>query len=257
MIRRRCRRAVALAFTILGCILRAGLKRLRGPLTPIERAKWLRRSAQKVLAAAGIEWRVMGAPPARGLVVSNHLSYLDVAALAAAMPCAFVSKIEVSRWPVFGLLARLAGSIFIDRGSRASAEGVALEIAGRLSSAVPILVFPEGTSSDGTQVLRFHSRLFEPAVAAGAPITAAAVGYAADCELPEPELCWFGDEPFLPNLWKILRVECLCAQVVFGESRSYPNREAAARETRAEVEAIRAFHQGAGHAEVREAVTLL
>ncbi len=257
MMLRRCRRAVALAFTIPGCILRAGLERLRGPFTPIDRARWLQRTARQVLAAAGIECRVVGEPPVRGLVVSNHLSYLDVAALAAAMPCAFVSKIEVSRWPVFGLAARLGGTIFIDRSSRASAEAVALEIAGRLSIAVPVLVFPEGTSTNGAEVLRFHSRLFEPAVAAEAPITPAAIGYAATEGPPEPELCWFGDEPFLPNLWKILGVENVCAHVAFGKSRIYPDRRTASRESQAEVEDMRAIHYGANHFESREAVTRL
>ena len=105
----------------------------------------------------------------------------------------------------------LAGNIFIDRSSRASAEGVALEIAGRLSSRSPYPGVSRGHQHDGTEVLRFHSRLFEPAVAAEAPITPAAVGYAATDGPPEPELCWFGDEPFLPNLWKILGVENVCA----------------------------------------------
>lgn len=242
MILRRCRRAVALAFARLGCLLRAGLQRLRGPLTPLRSALWLQQSAQSVLAATGVDWQVVGELPVRGLVVSNHLSYLDVAAFAAAMPCAFVSKIEVSRWPVFGLLARLAETIFIDRSSRASAEGAALQITGRLTPAVPILLFPEGTSTNGSEVLRFHSRLFEPAVVARAPITSAAIGYAATDGRPEAELCWFGDEPFLPHLWKILGVENVCAHLAFGASRIYPDRKTAAWEAQAEVEGLRATH---------------
>ena len=171
------------------------------------------------------------------------------------MPCAFVSKVEISRWPVFGLTARLGGTIFIDRGSRASAESVALEIAGRLHRAVPILLFPEGTSTDGTRVQRFHSTLFEPAVAAAAPITAAAVGYATKSGIPEPDLCWFGDQAFLPNLWRLLGIERLCAQVEFDESRTYPDRRTAARETHTKVEAMRAIYFGVNHIETSEAVT--
>lgn len=237
---RRCRRAVALVIAITDCIVRAGWTRLRGPLTLVQRALWLQRSAWKVLAAAGIEWRVLGVPATSGLVVSNHLSYLDIPVFAAAMPCAFVSKIEVSRWPVFGLAAQLGGSIFLDRTSRDSADAAALEIAGRLHQPIPILMFPEGTSSDGTRVLRFHSRLFEPAVAAGASITTAAIAYAARDGVPESEVCWFGDEGFLGNLWRILGVNGLGAKVVFGEPRSYPDRRTAARETQAAVEATRA-----------------
>ena len=239
MILPRCRRAVALVFTLMGCIVDAGFRRLRGPLTPLQRAQWLQRSAQRVLASVGVEVRVHGVPPARGLVVSNHLSYLDIAAFAAAMPCAFVSKVEVNRWPVFGLTARLGGTIFIDRGSRSSAEAVAMEIAGRLHRPIPILVFPEGTSTDGSRVLLFHSRLLEPAAVADFPITAAAIRYAAAGGPDEPELCWFGDQAFLPNLWRNLGVPRLCAHVTFGEQRTYPDRRTAARATRAEVQAMR------------------
>lgn len=240
MMLRRCRRAVALTFSVLGSVFEAWTNSLRRPLTPTEQALWLQSAARKVLAAAGIDLRVVGVPPGRGLVVSNHLSYLDVAAFAAVMPCAMVSKIEVSRWPVFGVAARQGGTIFIDRSSRESSEAVALEIAGRLSRPVPILVFPEGTSSDGTEVLRFHSRLFEPAAVTEAPITAAAIGYEAADGTPEPALCWFGDQAFLPHLWRVLGHEKLCIQVQFGESRIYPDRRTAAWEAQAEVETMRA-----------------
>ena len=167
MMLRRCRRAVALAVALQMCMVRLGLKRLRGPLSPVDRARWLQQACRGVLAGVGVPVHVEGTPPLQGLLVSNHLSYLDIAVYAAAVPCVFVAKIEVSRWPFFGVAARAAGSLFIDRGNRASANAVALEIAARLSLPVPILVFPEGTSTNGARVLRFHSGLFEPAVGRG------------------------------------------------------------------------------------------
>lgn len=239
MMFRRCRRAVALANALLICMVKLGLKRMRGPLAPVERARWLQEACQGVVASVGVPVQVEGTPPRQGLLVSNHLSYLDIAVYATAAPCVFVSKIEVSRWPYFGLAARAAGTLFIDRGSRISADSVALEIAGRLNLPIPILVFPEGTSTDGTRVLRFHSLLFEPAVAAGLPVTAAAIRYRAEGGAPERELCWFGDEGFLPNLWKVLGAARVEAHVTFGEPRKYPDRRTAAKATQAEVEEMR------------------
>ena len=91
------------------------------------------------------------------LVVANHLSYLDIVILSAAMPCFFVAKAEIDKWPYFGKAARVGGTMFIDRSSLASAERVAAMIGERLKLPVPVLFFPEGTSTDGT-MLRFHSQ---------------------------------------------------------------------------------------------------
>jgi len=90
---RRFRRAVALVLALALVILRFWLLRLRGPLTLERRALWLQQSARGILAALGVHYRVEGRPPTRGLVVSNHLSYLDILILSAAMPCFFVAKV--------------------------------------------------------------------------------------------------------------------------------------------------------------------
>src|SRR5208282_5055286 len=140
----------------------------------------------------------------RGLLVSNHLSYLDIVIYGAAMPCCFVSKAEVGRWPFFGRMARAAGNLFVDRSSKASALSVTEQVAERLKTTVPILFFPEGTSTNGSQLLRFRSRLFDPAVVAGQPVTAAAIRYVIEDGSPERDLCWYGDESFLPHLLKDL-----------------------------------------------------
>lgn len=236
---RRCRRAVALAAALLLCMVQLVVARMRGPMTPLRRALWLQGACRLVLASLGIKYNAEGAAPSRGLLVSNHLSYLDILIYSAAAPCVFVSKAEVSKWPYFGFAARQAGTIFIDRTKRVSAQNVAQEIARRLDEPVPILVFPEGTSSDGARVMHFHSALFEPAVRNSAPVTVASVRYVIEGGVPERELCWYGDEGFLPHLWKALGTPGFTARVQFGEARVYEDRKTAARLTREEVAAMR------------------
>jgi 1-acyl-sn-glycerol-3-phosphate acyltransferase len=239
MMFRRVRRAVTLAMVLALCVLRYWLRRIHGPLTLEQRADWLQDAARMILRALGIGFHVEGKLPACGLVVANHLSYLDVIIISAAMPCFFVAKMEIGNWPYFGKAARTGGTIFVDRSSLASAMSVAEQISERLSLPVPVLLFPEGTSTDGAEVLRFHSRLIDPATTAGAPITAAALRYVIEGGVEERELCWYGDEPFATHLWKVLGVTGFSAELCFGEPRIYPHRRVAADRTHAEITAWR------------------
>lgn len=239
MMLRRVRRAVALAFALALCVVRYWLQRIRGPLTLEQRALWLQQAARMILVCLGIDSQVEGQPPACGLVVSNHLSYLDIIIISAAMPCFFVAKMEIDRWPYFGKAARTGGTIFLDRSSLVSAMSVAEQISERLSLSVPVLLFPEGTSTDGAEVLRFHSRLIDPATAAGAPITAAALRYVIQGGVEERELCWYGDESFVTHLWKVLGVAGFSAQLRFFEPHIYPDRRTAADRTHAQITAWR------------------
>jgi 1-acyl-sn-glycerol-3-phosphate acyltransferase len=191
------------------------------------------------MAGAGIRYEIEGQAPTHGLVVANHLSYLDVLILSAAMPCFFVAKMEIDGWPIFGKAARAGGTIFLDRTSLASAMTVAEMIGEKLKLSIPVLLFPEGTSTDGSQVLRFHSRLIDPATTAGAPITAAAIRYVIEDGTPERELCWFGDALFVTHLFKALGTPGFTARVRFGEPKVYPDRRTAADATRAEITAMR------------------
>jgi 1-acyl-sn-glycerol-3-phosphate acyltransferase len=236
---RAVRRAVALAFALVMCLATYWMRRLRGPMTLVDRARWLQTAAQRVLRSVGIRSTVVGEVPDSGVVVANHLSYLDIVILASAMPCFFVAKAEIARWPFFGKAARAGGTLFINRGSLMSAERVAGAISERLALPVPVLFFPEGTSTDGTEVLRFHSRLFEPAVQAAVPVTTATLRYVIEDGSDERELCWYGDDPFLPHLWKALGTAGFMAEVQFGEPRVYPHRRVAADETHAEITAQR------------------
>lgn len=233
------RRAVALAFSLAACILAWWLVRLGGRVTLVQRAQWLHGSCARVLRAFGIKVEVDGEPPRHGLVVANHLSYLDIMIFGAVMPCFFVAKAEIAGWPYFGKAARTGASIFIDRSSRTSTIEVARRIAERLSLPMPVLLFPEGTSTDGSQVLRFHSSLFEPAVRTASPISAAAVRYVLHDGSRERDLCWYDEALFLPHLWKTLGVSGFSARVTFGEPHVYPDRRSAADSTHDEVAGMR------------------
>lgn len=251
----RCRRAVALAWALTLCIVKLVAMQAGGALTPERRALWLQWCCTNVIRSMGIGFRVEGTPPMRGLLVSNHLSYLDILIYSAAAPCVFVAKAEIAKWPYFGFAARQAGTLFIDRSSRASAQQVAQQMAQRLAIPVPILVFPEGTSSDGAQVMRFHSALFEPAVAAAAPVTAAAVRYGTEGGVQESDLCWYGDESFLPHMWRTLGAPGFTAEVRFAAPRTYADRRTAAFEAHEEVVQMRDQMQNQPRAEREAPVT--
>lgn len=181
-----------------------------------------------------------GARPAQGLIVSNHLSYLDIPAYAAMVPCIFVARSDVQNWPVFGFLAGCGGTIFLDRQSRVSAGQVAQQIGDALRAGVAVLLFPEGTSTDGSVVLRFHATLLEAAVQQGVPVTPAAIGY----DLPggkESDLCYYGDVRFVPHLVATLGRSGVTAEVEFyPDSQPYAERKAAALDLHEKVEGLRA-----------------
>ena len=177
--------------------------------------------------------------PSQGLICSNHLSYLDILVFAAATPCIFVSKQEVGQWPAVGFFARCGGTIFLNRQSRASADLASRQMKSVLEAGVPILLFPEGTSTDGSEVLRFHPTLLEPAVQLNMEIAGAAIGYRAH-GVEERDLCWFGDDPFLPHLLGILTRSGMRAEVEFFPDRlTCPDRKSAALQLREQVAAMR------------------
>ena len=164
---------------------------------------------------------------------------MDIAVYAAAMPGVFVSKREVKRWPAIGTLAGCAGTIFLDRQKRASVDAVARQMAGALGQDIPVFLFPEGTSTDGSTVLRFHPTLMGPAVEMQRQIAAAAIAYRAD-GVQERELCWYGDANFLPHLWRLLGRTGIVAEVeFFPEATVYSQRKAAAQDVQEKVEAMR------------------
>lgn len=234
-------RLLILCWTLLEISARFELLRLRrgSRMSLRDRAEWLHRSCRVVLRRAGIQVEYRGPRPSRGLICSNHLSYLDIAVYAAAAPCVFVSKREVKSWPAFGFFARAGGTIFLDRQSRTSADIAAVEMTEAMETGVPVLLFPEGTSTDGSEVLRFHPTLLAPAIQKGLEIAAAAIAYRVRGG-EERDVCYYGDISFVGQLPRTLGRSGLSAAVEFyPEPLVYPERKAAALDLHDKVEAMR------------------
>ncbi|MGA7522326.1 MAG: lysophospholipid acyltransferase family protein [Acidobacteriaceae bacterium] len=188
----------------------------------------------------GVRLECRGARPTHGIIGSNHLSYLDILVYAATLPCIFVSRSDVRDWPVFGWCARWGGTLFIDRQSRASTEQVAQQMGEALAAGVPILLFPEGTSTDGSSVLRFHPSLLRAAIEVAEEIAPAAIAYRVRGG-EERDACWYGDTSFVPHLLRTLGRAGIESEVEFHPDRAvYTERKAAALDLHEKVEAMRA-----------------
>lgn len=111
------------------------------------------------------------------LVVANHVSWIDIYVINAALPSAFVAKAEIRHWPVIGWLAAKNDTIFLRRGSRGHARIINEEIGDILASGQHVAVFPEGTTTDGRSLLHFHAALLQPALTAGRPVLPVAISY--------------------------------------------------------------------------------
>lgn len=205
------------------------------------RAAWLQRSARRHLQLFGFQAEVSGPVPAKGLIVSNHLSYLDILVLSSVTPAVFVSKADVRRWPVFGWLSMLGGTLYIERERRTHVGVVNREIASALADGVPVVVFPEGTSSDGKTILPFRSSLLEPAAGGSQPIATSWIHYTLGDGDAGQEICYWGNHTFFPHLLNLLDKRQISAKVCFGKfERTTDDRKELAKQLQAAVEKLKA-----------------
>jgi lyso-ornithine lipid O-acyltransferase len=214
-------RALWLGGEILLAALRFGWAWVRcGGAAPRRvRARCLQASCQRILRVFDAGLRVGGIPPNRGLLVCNHLSYLDILVIGATTPCVFISKSDVRRWPVFGWFAARAGTLFVRRERRTDAARIMEEIRAVLGEEILVVLFPEGTSTGGTTVLPFKSALLGAVEATAHPTTSAAVGYALHDGDAGEEVCYWKDMTLVPHLWNLLGKRSLRAALGFGSSK--------------------------------------
>jgi 1-acyl-sn-glycerol-3-phosphate acyltransferase len=170
------------------------------------------------------------------------------------MPCIFVSKSEVRSWPLFGMITTMAGTVYVDR-KRKSHTRVANEgIRSALEQGLRVVIFPEGTSSDGREVLPFYPSLLEPAIEAGVPITAAHLSYEVEKGSVGQDIAYWGTMTFFPHLLKLLSVEGISSEVRFADhSRTFDDRKAAAVQMRVEVLKLREQDMSIQHRERHQA----
>lgn len=184
---------------------------------------------------------IRGRPDANArLVVANHVSWLDIIALGAQGPCLFVAKREVADWPIMGYLAKGIGTLFVQRGDAAQSAAVAEQMAWQLRQGKRLVLFPEGTTTTGDRVLRFHGKLFQAAQLAGARVQAVALRYHGEARECAP---FVGEDEFLPHLLGILQLDRIdlhvhyCASVAPG-----PGRNELAQTTRRQIVAALETH---------------
>ena len=175
--------------------------------------------ARTIVILLGIKIRTNAIVPATPFfLVSNHLSYLDIVVLASQIDCVFIAKREVKDWPVFGWLSRSMNTIFIDRTRAADIPRVNALIAETLQSGQNIVVFPEGTSTAGANVLPFKPSLLEPAARGNFPVAYASIQYRTPPDETPAHLsvCWWSTMTLLPHLWGVFCLPAIEATLTFG-----------------------------------------
>ena len=148
------------------------------------------------------------------MLLANHVSWLDIAALHAAVPHArFVSKADVLQWPLLGWLVRGAGTLFIERERKRDALRVVHAVAEALSAGQTVAVFPEGTTGEGPEPLPFHANLLQAAIATATPIQPAVLRFADARHRFSPAVVYVGDTTLLQSLWRVATARGLVVHV--------------------------------------------
>lgn len=193
-------------------LARVGLHLLWGAATVAVVYPWIdarfrralkRRWSRQLLDTLGIRLKVGAGKTALspGLVVCNHISWLDIYVINALAPAAFVAKDDVRSWPLIGWLCTHTETIFLERGSRAAAQRTRGTMLDKLRAGAHVAVFPEGTTTGGERVLPFHAALFQSAIDAGVPVVPLALRYADRQGNPSRAPAYDGDL----TLWQCLR----------------------------------------------------
>jgi len=178
----------------------------------------IRMWSRGLLATMGFEVEVRGVAPRKPFfLVCNHLSYMDILVLGSRLGSTFISKHELASWPVLGHLARVSGTIFVNRRVRRDALRVHHEIDRAIARGAGVVLFPEGTSSRGDRVYPLRTALLEWAAQGGFPVHTATVSYSTgDPARPaERAVCWWGDMTFGPHILELLSLRRVHALLSF------------------------------------------
>jgi 1-acyl-sn-glycerol-3-phosphate acyltransferase len=243
-------RAVGRGLMLVEMFVVAGAElAVRRPKTREARADWLHRFCARAIRRMGIDVTVVGRFPEQGALISNHLSYLDIVVYAALHPCVFVSKAEIQSWPVVGWMTTMSGTVYVARGHGGSALKAREGMQAAVDAGMPVVFFPEGTTSNGSGLLKFRSGLLGQVMEGGAMVTAASIGYSLG-EGNEPgtsvadDVCYWGDRDMLGHIFTFLGLRGVKAEVRFAEapiafSSNALHRKQAAVEAQAAVEELR------------------
>ena len=192
---------------------------LRFPtLAPTQQQARVQAWSLALLRHAGIRLVVQGQPAVQGpvMLVANHISWLDIPVLHAARYCRFISKSDVQAWPIVGTLATAAGTLYIERASRRDALRMVGSMRDALLRGEILAVFPEGTTSNGLQLLPFHGNLLQAAISADACVQPVAIQFFDRAGEPSLIPCYVGSDTLIASLWRIVCAQGLVVRVSFG-----------------------------------------
>ncbi len=173
------------------------------------KTRWLRRFSAIVNLHITKEGEL---PERRAILVGNHISWLDIIVIGQCLPAYFVAKSDIASWPVIGYLAKQGGTIFIRRGNKQHIKTTAEKMVWLLKQNSNIIAFPEGTTTNGDEVLHFHSSLFQPALLTRSAIQPVALQYQGAAKEHAP---FVGDDGFVPHLIKMLSMDKIEVQLSF------------------------------------------
>ena len=208
-------------------IARVGLHLLRGLVvtgllfpfvSQARRRHEVKRWSARLLRILAVRLHVYGDPPRRGtplMLIANHVSWLDIYAINAVLPVRFVAKAEVRRWPVIGWFSEKAGTLFIERARRHDTVRLSRLVMEAMQAGDPVAIFPEGTTSDGSELLKFHSSLLQPALDARAGLYPVAIRYVRGDGTPCAEVAYDGDKSLWDTLWLIAMQRTIDMHVYF------------------------------------------
>lgn len=180
-----------------------------------------RRWCRQFLRSLGLELKVSGQVPqdfpGNTLLVSNHVSWLDIIALAAYTPPRFVAKMEIRHWPIIGWMVARGGTLFIDRTNRRDAGRVNQIMAASLRQGDCLCVFPEGTTTTGHHILPFKSSLFESAILAGSTVQPVSIRYLDEHGELTSAPTYAGETTFWQSLCRMLKLHRITIELHYGQ----------------------------------------
>ncbi|MCF8149754.1 MAG: 1-acyl-sn-glycerol-3-phosphate acyltransferase [Burkholderiaceae bacterium] len=187
-----------------------------------------------------------------GLLVANHISFIDIFVINALLPSAFVAKSDLLKWPLIGWLSRHSDTVFIERGSRKAAHLTQRHLRRALDAGGRLAVFPEGTTTAGDRLLPFHAALFQGAIDAKVPVHALALSYRQPGGARSEAPAYVGDDSLLDCLRRVLRARGLVARITLVTSFTppLPERRQLARHAHHVIAAALAFKPAATPARV-------
>lgn len=240
-------RLVSRGVRIVALVVWGGLKLVvQKPRSRAEGAAWVQWICTGFVRVLGVKAEVVGEFPAAGAVVTNHQGYLDILLLASLRPCVFVSKAEIATWPVVGWMIRVAGTVFVRRGAGGSAAAASVEMRAAAEDGLPIVFFPEGTTTNGEEMLPFRSGLLAEAREAGLPVTVGYLRYTVAGPAgatAEDDIAYWGDRSMLGHMLRFMTLDRVRARVRFAGAPvriEAEDRKLAAAEVRAAMLALAA-----------------